>query len=470
MNAPEPITLNLVVNPKQELFMYETAKYALYGGAKGGGKSWAIRTKQMIRRLKYAGSRGLTLRRTYPELKRTHLDKIVTEWKHLGTYNGTTKSFHFHNGSVQEFGSCQYEHNVADYQGAEYDDIGIDEATQFTEFMIETFKTNIRTTRTDLRTQIYLGANPGGVGHDYIKRNWVKPKEQLPDHAFIPAQVYDNHILMTADPEYAENLKKLPERLRKAFLEGNWDIFEGQALTEWSDAIHVCSKPPFPLEACKKILCYDRGYNAPGCALWLAFAPKNDKGVKHVYVYRELYQNMKTPEEWARQLALYISIEKVSYMVLPHDCFASVDGRPSYAKIFAEHFGDRCPIVRGKTLQSGARHMRLAMLHNELAIADDGKPHLTFHPNAKNTVRTLPALIVDDHDIEDIDTDGEDHAYDALTLGIMTETNSSARAGAIKSRPQQSLKLQPTVVVRSDNTIKSPDFLDKFRSELSRKR
>lgn len=467
MNAVKPIELNLVVNPKQKQFIECVEDYTLYGGAKGGGKSWSIRTKQMLRRLKYQGSRGLTLRRTYPELWRTHLQKIIVEWKGLGIYNSSAKTFTFWNGSVQEFGSCQYEHNVSDYQGAEYDDIGIDEATQFTEYMIETLKSNMRTTRTDLKTQMYLGANPGGVGHGYVKRTWVDDVTRQPGHAFIPAKVYDNHILMESDPEYAAKLARLPEALRKAFLDGDWNIFEGQALTEWRNEKHVVDHFEFPLSSCKKIICFDRGYNAPGCALFLGFPPENQRGVKHIYCYREIYLTQTTPEKWAQKLALYCRIEKISYIVLPHDCFANVDGRPSYAQIFQAACGKYTKIIRGDTLKSGARHQRLAILHGQLEDAEDHTPFLQIHNGCTNTTRTLPELIVDDHDPEDVNTHGEDHPYDALTLGLMTEINHRQRAGGVGAPPRNRAPMQPTIKVSDEGIIQSPDFWHEFKKGMA---
>lgn len=470
MTDLEERVIELTVNEKQRLFFESHVKYQGYGGAKGGGKSWGIRTKQMIRRLKYPGSRGLTLRRTYPELLRTHIQKILVEWKGLGTWKQVEKTFTFHNGSVQEFGSCQYEHDVADYQGSEYDDIGIDEATQFTEYMIETLKTNIRTTRTDLKTQMYFGFNPGGVGHGYFKRTIVKEETRIADCEFTAAKVYDNHVLMQADPEYAKNLAKLPENLRRAFLDGDWDIFEGQALPEWRYETHVSASFAYPLDVCRKVVCFDRGYNAPGCALWLAFSPKDRHGVRHAYCYREIYQSRKHPTEWAKQLALYFKIEPVAYVVLPHDCFSHIDGNESYAQIFDEAFGETTRIVRGNTLASGARHQRLALLHDALAPAADGKPVITFHPNCKNTVRTLPELIVDEHDIEDVDTEGEDHAYDALTLGIMAESaQSTAPSGAIGGTKAPAAKAFPTVQADELGRFKAPDFWRELQRDVAKK-
>jgi len=471
----KPIEIEITFNKKQEAFLYCDQKYALYGGAKGGGKSFAIRTKQMLRRLKYPGSRGLTLRRTYPELKRTHLNKIIHEWKGLGVFKQNTNSFHFHNGSVQEFGSCQYERDVQNYQGAEYDDVGIDEATQFTEFMFDTLRTNIRTTRTDLKTQIYLGANPGGIGHGWVKRRFIiEPRAD--DYAFIPAKVYDNHVLMDADPEYAEQLKTLPEGLRRAFLEGDWDIFEGQVLTEWRGEKHTISKLPVSLDGCKKIISFDWGYSAPGCASWIAFAPENQFGVRHAYVYREIYQNQTKPKDWAKQILFWLKIENVSYMVLPHDCFAvgQESNRPAIASTFKKVFGELCPIRRGKTLVAGARHNRLAVLHDFLADATEEPllertPYLQFKSNCHNCIRTLPELIYDEHDKEDVDTDGEDHAYDAVTLGLMTEGFVTKGTGGVKHTIKKNAEVYPTVKMTPQGDMQSPDFMAAMRQGVAKR-
>jgi phage terminase large subunit len=472
----EPLVKKIILNDRQLDFMYLQSSYQGYGGAKGGGKSFAVRAKKLARRSKYAGSKGLTLRRTYPELERTHILQIVTEWAGLGTWKSKENRFYFWNGSFEEFGHCQYEKDVGKYQGAEYDDIAIDEATQFTEFMIETFRTNMRTTRTDLETQMYLTANPGGVGHGYYKRRFI---DNLPgskwydkNYTFVPAKVYDNHILMQADPDYVKKLESLPEAQRKAFLEGDWNIFEGQALTEWRPEKHIQPTFPYSLDACKKIISFDWGYNAPGCATWIAFAPENRYGIRRAYVYRELYQNMKTPEQWAEQIKLFVRIEKVDYMVLPHDCFAKVHGRPSIASVFEASFGDYCRIRTGETLVRGARHMRLAILHNWLAESplEPGRPLLTFSPKCVNTNRTLPELIMSDNDPEDINTDGEDHAFDSLSLGLMTESGDTSRGGGAVKQERGRMAVQRVFKTNDDGLIKTPDFVEHFRDELSYKR
>src|SRR4030042_1714355 len=231
-------------NERQKEFFKAREKFVLYGGSRGGGKSWAIRWKMLLRRLKYPNSKGLLLRRTFPELYRNHILEIQRE---LPTdaykYNDQKHTFTFQNGSVQELGSCQFEGDVYNYQGAEYDDIGIDEASQFTKVQFDNFKTNLRTVRDDLQLQMYLGSNPGNVGHFWLKNLFLhkiyEGGENPTDYRFIPARVYDNTILMKKDPDYVHQLETLPPDLHGVFLEGDWDVFAGQALNEWRREKHL---------------------------------------------------------------------------------------------------------------------------------------------------------------------------------------------------------------------------------------
>ncbi len=421
--------ITLQPNKKQLEFFAAQDKYLFYGGAKGGGKSWCVRWKQIHRRLKYPKSRGLLLRRTYPELLRTHIEKVLQELpRDIYKYDSQKHFLYFPNGSVLEFGSCQYEQDVKQYQGAEYDDIGIDEVTQFTEHQFNILKSILRTTRSDLKTQMYLAANPGGVGHGWIKRLFID--KELPDHRYIPAKVYDNPILMQADPDYVKQLENLPETLRRAYLDGDWDIFEGQVFGEWRRDIHVVTTLDASLKSCKKIITFDWGYNAPGCALWMAYAPENQLGVSRVYVYRELYQNQKTPEQWAKEIKQYLQDEEVDHIVLPHDCFSKLGGRDSIADVFRRELG--IPIIAGRTLEKDARKNRLALTHQYLSQAADGKPYLQVYVTCRNTIRTLPELVYSVTALEDVDTDGEDHAYDALSLGLLNTVAYAGKSGPVK--------------------------------------
>jgi predicted transport protein len=313
-------------------------------------------------------------------------------------------------------GSAQHEFDILAYQGAEYEDVGIDQAEEFTEYQFDILRSVMRTTKEGIKTQMYLGANPGGVGHGWLKRKFIESTD--PEYKFIPAKVYDNPVLMKTDPDYVEELKKLPTELRRAYLEGDWNVFAGQVFDEWRYDKHVVETFEYPLESCRKIISYDWGYNAPGCAVWLAYTPD-----MRIYVYRELYQNLKKPEEWALEIKELSQNEKIEYIVLPHDCFSSDKGEETIATIFSRITG--LLVVPAKTLVANARKNRLAITKQYLSDAPDGKPYLQVHKSCLNLIRTLPELVYSKTNPEDVDTEGEDHAYDALSIGLMTKSISS---------------------------------------------
>ncbi len=283
--------------------------------------------------------------------------------------------------------------------GAEYDHIGIDEASRFTKFQFDNFKTNLRSVRDDLKLQMYLGSNPGGVGHGWLKRLFMDKEyeagEDPKDYKFIPAKVYDNTILMKKQPDYVKELETLPPDLKQAFLEGDWDVFAGQAL-RWKRDKHVISRFPYPIEDCKKIIGFDWGYNDHGAAVFLAKTPDG-----HIFQYREIYQNRRTPEEWAEDLKLAMQVTPVDYVLLPHDCFSKQQGRDSIAEVFKRKGVGS--IRRADSLSKGARVNGLALFHMYLSEAPDGIPYFQVHESCVNTIRSLPELIYDESRPEDVD-------------------------------------------------------------------
>lgn len=454
--------LDIKPNAKQIDFFNHREKFLLYGGAKGGGKSWALRTKQILRRLRYPGSKGLLLRRTFPELSRTHIIKIKEEMpKGSWTYNNGSHIFTFPNGSTLECGSCQYEADVLNYQGAEYDDIGVDEATNFTEYQFNILKSCLRTVRKDLVTQMYLGANPGGVGHGWVKREFIT--QQLPDHHFVPAKVWDNPVLMEADPEYVKTLEKLPPELKRMYLEGDWDIFAGQVFWEWRRDKHVIDSFDYPIELCGKLVSFDWGYNAPGCASWLAFTPEG-----RAYQYRELYQTTHSPLEWAKQMKVFFAVEKVQEVVLPHDCFSHLSGNQMIADVFRNEWadlGEMAPrIVRGNTGTVGAVKNRLAIMHQYLTDAPDGKPWFQVHAKCQNFIRTLPELVYSETDVEAVNSAGEDHAYDATSIGLLRKVELTLGSGAVKDSGPQ--KAQAIWRPDDEGNIQGSDFWGAMKNAM----
>jgi hypothetical protein len=172
------------------------------------------------------------LRKTFPELNSSIINPLLAELPQGAyTYNSWLHTMKI-GKSVLEFGHCQYQKDVFKYQGGEWDFIAIDELTLFTEFEYRFILSRLRSTKKNMQPNFFASANPGGIGHLFVKRLWISRdflgKEKPEDYDFIPARVYDNKYLIENDPEYINRLENLPEKQRMAMLDGNWDVFEGQ--------------------------------------------------------------------------------------------------------------------------------------------------------------------------------------------------------------------------------------------------
>ena len=233
------LELKGIPNPKQAEFFRSTARHTAYGGARGGGKSWAMRRKLVLLALNYPGLNALIMRRTLPELRENHVIPLLKELKGAAKYNAAERVFKFPNGSRLRLGYCDSASDVYQYQGQEYEVIGFEEATNFEPDWLTFIATCLRTTRTDFVPRIYYTCNPGGPGHAYIKRLFIdrafRDGEDPADYVFIPAKVYDNQVLMQRDPGYLKRLEALPPARRRAHLEGDWNVYEGQVFAEWRD-------------------------------------------------------------------------------------------------------------------------------------------------------------------------------------------------------------------------------------------
>ena len=267
-------------NEKQKLALQDTHRHVGYGGARGGGKSWMVRTKAVLLTGRWAGIKILIMRQTYPELEQNHirqLRKLLP--RSIATYNKTEKRFTFRNGSTIDFQYCKNDGDLDRMQGSEYDVIFIDEATNFSEYQLKAIAACCRGVN-NFPKRIYYTCNPGGQGHGYIKRIFIDRKyntgENPDDYSFTQALVQDNVALMELDPDYIKNLEALPPKLKKAWLEGAWDVFEGQFFEEFVDDpehyedrqwTHVIE--PFDIPAGWKIYrSYDFGYSKPFSCAW----------------------------------------------------------------------------------------------------------------------------------------------------------------------------------------------------------
>jgi len=242
---------------KQELFFKTKNKHIAYGGARGGGKSWAVRRKAVYLCMRYSGLKVLLLRRTFPELEANHLiplkhalkakthilkngQKVIVK---VANYKAAEKAFYFLNASILKLGYCEHEDDAGRYQGHEYDVIIFEEATRFTESQMKFIATCLRSPRPDFDSRIYYTCNPGGPGHAYIKRLFIdceyEDMEDPNEYSFVKSLVYDNEIIMKQDKSYVQLLNNLPEELRRAHRDGDWDALAGQYFSEFRRSIHV---------------------------------------------------------------------------------------------------------------------------------------------------------------------------------------------------------------------------------------
>jgi phage terminase large subunit len=404
-----------VPNPRQEDFFMATARHIAYGGARGGGKSWAMRRKFVLLALKYAGLRLLLLRRTLPELRENHVLPLMAELAGFAKYREDEKAFILPNGSRIKLGYCDTERDVYQYQGQEYDVIGLEEATHFTESQKDFLTTCNRSTRTDFKPRMYYTANPGNVGHTWFKRLFIdrdyRGSERPEDYVFIPARVYDNKVLMDTNPEYVQTLENLPEDLRRAHLEGDWDVFAGQYFPEFSREIHVIE--PFDLPGdWRRYITIDYGLDMLA-AYWVAVDGQNK-----AYVYKELYQSDLIISEASKRIKEVTGKDKIYCRYAPPDLW---NRRQETGKSAADLFRENgVSLVKA----NNDRVQGWYNLKEWLKPYDDEQgvrtAHLVIFKNCVNLIRCLPQLQRDEKDPNDVATEPHEltHGPDAIRYFI----------------------------------------------------
>ena len=417
-------------NPRQAEFFASRARHTAYGGARGGGKSWAMRRKFVLLALRYDGLQLLLLRRTLPELYENHVRPLQRELHAVAPYNATQRVFAFPNGSRIRLGYCAEERDVYQYQGQEYDVIGLEEATHFTESQMQFLTTCNRSVRADFTPRMYYTCNPGGVGHGWVKRLFLdrayRSGERPEDYAFIPARVFDNPVLLERNPEYVRTLEALPEPLRRAYLEGDWDVLAGQYFAEFRRDAHVIEPIALPGHW-RRFAAMDWGYRDPCAVLWLAVS---DGG--RVYVYRELYLTRTLSSELARRIREAQGDERIAYTVASPDAWQTRGLQDVAGESIAEVFAAAgVPLIRA----DNARVPGWQRVREYLAPMEDGLPRLQIFSTCTNLVRTLPLLTFDRHHTEDVDDSCEDHAPEALRYALMSRPAPARPAPPPRPRP-----------------------------------
>lgn len=398
-------------NEKQKLFFKARQRFVAYGGARGGGKSWAVRKKAVLLCLRYPGLRVMILRRTFPELYKNHIEPLAADTFGLAVYIDKTKDLKFTGGSVIHFDYCDNERDVNHFQGQEYDVIFVDEATHFTESQMTALRATLRGTN-DFPKRMYFTCNPGGVGHQWVKRLFIdreyREGENAADYVFIKALVRDNTALMASDPEYERELKRLPEDLRRAWLEGDWNVFAGQYFTEWRDTVHIVEPFTIPRHW-RRYFTMDYGLDMLA-GYWIAV---DEKGF--AYVYREVYRANLIVSEAAQVIKSSTPRqEHIDVWLAPPDMW---NRRQDTGRSVAELFGREGICLTAARNDRVAGWMDLKEWLKPLE-GENGKEtaRLRVFRGCENLIRCMPALQFDPVRQDDVANEPHEytHAPDAL--------------------------------------------------------
>ena len=434
--------------PRQAALMRRFEDEALYGGAAGGGKSDCA-LAEALRQIHIPHYRGLILRKTYPQLSEL-IDRSGEIYKAAiksATYNDSKHCWTFPSGAKIYFGSMQHTKDRVNYQGKRYDFIDFDELTQFTydeySYLFSRNRPNGPGTRCYIRAQ----ANPGGIGHGWVKERFITPAPPMqtiwddvivryPDgheetrrrsRVFVPSTVFDNQILLENDPDYLTRLAALPEEERAALLYGDWDSFTGQVFTEWrNDSEHYHDRTnthviaPFRVPSEWRIWCsMDWGYSKPFAIGWYAVDHE-----KRIYRIREYYGCEGTPNKGVMMEPAAVARKMLEIEADDPNLRGKHITRVADPAIWGTQTGESIAqtFARAGVYFKKGEHARIdgkMQIHHRLAFDEYGKPLLYVFNTCRHFIRTVPNLVYDDKNVEDIDTDGEDHIYDELRYMCM---------------------------------------------------
>jgi len=406
------------LHPKQEECSLMIAKYRLFWGARGGWKSYWLRSEVSAQCNWDFKVRWLVLRRTFPEVYENTIIPICTELpQHIYNYNQSKWIMTFDNWSTVKFSFCRNLQDVLKYQWVEYDFIAIEELTHWTFKEWKSLMGSLRSTKKWIIPNFFATTNPWGIWHNWVKRLWInrefEENEYAEEYSFTQSFVYDNPTLIENDPLYVQALEWLPEIQRKAFLEWDWDVFEWQYFTEWRREIHVCKNH---LPEWRKIICWDYGYSKPSAIYWL-----NKSTTWKITCYRELY----VTEHTYKQLA--IKIKALTWIAEEIECVVidpAVLNKKSDST-WTSFLDEAWMILRWKIIWANNKRIiwwnvvREALRHYFDPNSDSITAILEVCETCFNLIQTLPELIYDKVKVEDLNSDWEDHAADALRYWLM---------------------------------------------------
>jgi hypothetical protein len=439
--AKKEITQDIIFKANegpQENFLAAGETDVLYGGSAGGGKSYAM----IVDPLRFAhrsAHRALILRRSMPELREL-IDKSRELYPKAFPgckYREVEKLWNFPSGAKIEFGFLERDADVYRYQGQAYSWIGFDEITHLpTEFSWNYLASRLRTTDPEITPYMRCTANPGGVGAHWVKKRYISsapPNDSFLGadgitRKFIPARLQDNPYL-AYDGRYEQMLKSLPPAQRKQLLEGDWDVAEGAAFTEFERPLHVIAPFEIPIHW-ERIKGIDYGYASESCCIWGAVDPSDGT----LIIYRELYRKGLLGTELAQLLTeMEISDPMSVRGVLDTACWSRT--------------GTTGPTV-GETLVRAGHKLRPAdknriagkiQIHEYLKLQNSGRPRIQIFNTCPNLIRELQSIPLDKNNPEDVDTHASDHAYDALRYLVMARPRVNDPLSQLRSLHREQL-------------------------------
>lgn len=435
-----PSNVSIIFQPNegpQTDFLAASETQVLYGGAAGGGKSYALLADPM-RYFDNPAFSGLLVRKTNDELRELKMKSQLLYKKAFpgAVWREKDSTWKFPSGAQLWMSYLDRDEDVSRYQGLAFTWIGFDELTHWaSSYVWDYLFSRLRSEDPELRKHLSMRAttNPGGVGHSWVKKMFVDPATPTEAFAlldssgnpvvnkktnlsltrrFIPARLADNPYLAEGG-EYEAGLSALPEAQRKKLLEGSWDVVEGAAFPEFNRDIHVVEPFEIP-HNWRRFRSCDYGYRDHTCVLWYAIDPTTSQLV----VYRELYINKITGKPLARLILSKETEERVDYGILDSSVWRLTGQTgPSVAEDMVAEGCRWRRADRGK----GSRVNGKNRLHELLTVDEYDNTGLVFFPQCRQILTDLPMIPSDPRGGEDIDEKFKnDHTYDSLRYGIMS--------------------------------------------------
>lgn len=449
----------------QTRFLQSTAFETLAGGSRGPGKTdVGVINGLKPKYLTNSRARGLVIRKNADDLA-DWLDRArYYSAKYGGVVTGKPGIISFPSGYKIKTGHLKDENAYTKYQGQEYHWILIEELTQIAR-EIDYLKliASCRSSIPGLDPRVYATTNPGGIGHAWVKRRFIDPSppntkfigsDTKRTRIFLPGTVDDNPAIVMNDPDYVkflDGLKDTDEELYKAWRLGDWNTFAGQFFREFRTSIHVV-KPFTPKADLMRVGGMDWGRTDPFCQLYATpvtikytgldktdptSTQLTDYTFTRVFVFQEVYGTDKMPAEWGRIMNSHCDIGTVKWIECDNMIFNKQDDGSTS---IADQFYDYDPRYHGRlkmqahTQLSENKTQRIngwENIHKWLSIAPDGFPYLLITENCTNLIRTLPELVHDETNVEDVDQAAEDHGPDALRYMLKAIRWIDAKLGGI---------------------------------------